>query len=146
MNMALLGIHHKVNDDPAYDYAFIDTACDTCGLGGSAWVLDTMTKRKVQVAGYDQLHTIKDNVPIGSGITAIDLPNGETLLLKVNEATILGNGANSLISVIQLRENGIDVDEKPRRHGGMHDSGRLYYPICSHCGHGIIKNKETNST
>ena len=83
-NMARLGIHHKVNDDPLrwYDYAFIDTACDTCGLGGSAWVLDTMTKRKVQVAGYDQLHTIKDNVPIGSGITAIDLPNGETITFE----------------------------------------------------------------
>jgi hypothetical protein len=117
-NMARQVIHHQIKNDPTYDYAFVDTACDTCGLGGSAWVLDTMTERKVQIAGYDHQDTIKDNVPIGSGITAIDLPDGETILLKVNEATILGNAAHSLLSVIQLRENGIEVDDKPRRHGG----------------------------
>jgi hypothetical protein len=116
--MARQVIHHQIKTDPTYDYAFVDTACDTCGLGRSAWVLDTMTERKVQVAGYDHQDTAKDNVPIGSGITAIDLPDGETILLTVNEATILGNAAHLLLSVIQLRENGIEVDDKPRRHGG----------------------------
>jgi len=77
-----------------------------------------MTARRVNIAGYDNTSTIKTDVPIGSGITAVDLPDGETVLLRVHEASFLGDDAHTLISLIQLHENGVEVDDKPRRHGG----------------------------
>ena len=101
-----------------YSYAYLDTAADMCGIGGDAWVIDALTDRQTALGGYDTSTTVKTNVPIGSGITAIDLPDGETILLKVNEATILGPEGHSLLSVVQIREHGIELDEKPRLHGG----------------------------
>ena len=71
-----------------YEYAYIDSGSDTFGIGGKAWIIDHITERTVQVAGYHTRDTIKHDVPIGTGITAVDLPNGETILIKANEATI----------------------------------------------------------
>jgi len=113
-----MAYRHTDGQDTAYDYAFMDSACDTCGIGGQAWVIDTMTGRKVQIAGYDTTNTVQNNVPIGTGITAVDLPTGETILLRVHEATILNDDAHSLFSTLQLREHGIEIDDRLRRHGG----------------------------
>ena len=101
-----------------YEYAFIDSAADTFGIGGKAWVIDTITDRKVQVAGYHSVDTVMNDIPIGSAITAVDLPNQQTILLRANEATIMGEHANSLFSVPQMLENNVDVQDKSRRHGG----------------------------
>lgn len=117
MNRAYAKLTNATDKGP-YEVAYIDSACDTCSIGGQAWVLDTKTERKVQIAGYDNSHTIRDNVEIGSAITAVDLPSGETVLLRVNEATLLGEHANSLLSVVQLREANVIVEDTPKRHGG----------------------------
>jgi hypothetical protein len=61
------------------EYGFVDSGIDTCSIGGHAWVIDSMTSRKVQVAGYDNSNTIRNDVPIVSAITAIDLPTNETI-------------------------------------------------------------------
>jgi len=106
------------NMDPTYDYAFMDTACDTCGIGGRSWVIESLSGRKVQIAGYDTTHTVKNDIPIGSGITAVDLPTGETILLRVHEASVLNDDAHTLFSTLQLRENGVEIDDRLRRHGG----------------------------
>ena len=68
-----------------YEYAYIDSGSDTFGIGGKAWIIDYITDRTVQVAGYHTMDTIKHDVPIGTGITAVDLPNGETVLIRANE-------------------------------------------------------------
>jgi hypothetical protein len=101
-----------------YEYAYIDSGSDTCGIGGEAWIIDTITERKVQVTGYDTLNTVKEDVPIVSAITAIDLPTGETILMRVNEATNLGRDAYTLLSPMHIRENDVYIDDKPKRHGG----------------------------
>ena len=102
-----------------YEYAYIDSGSDTFGIGGKAWIIDHLTERTVQVAGYHTMDTIKNDVPIGSAITAVDLPNGETVLIKANEATILDKNANTLFSVPQMLENGVEVQDKAKRHGGL---------------------------
>ena len=105
-------------NDP-YEYAFIDSGSDTFGIGGQAWIIDHITDRTVQVSGYHSTDTIKHDVPIGCGITAVDLPNGQTILIKANEATILDKNANTLFSVPQMLENGVEVQDKAKRHGGL---------------------------
>ena len=100
------------------DFAFMDSGSDTSGLGGEAWNITKVTKRKVRVTGFENEKTAKNNVPIGTGITAVDLPDDTTVILRVNEATLLGEKANTLLSPTQIRENGHIIDERARKHGG----------------------------
>ncbi len=102
-----------------YEYGYIDSGSDTFGLGGNAWYIESLTERKVQVAGYHSTDTLKGDIPIGTGITVVDLPDGESLLLRAYESTILGKRANTLFSVPQMLENGVEVHDKSKRHGGM---------------------------
>ena len=60
------------------------------------------------VTGYDG-DTTRDNIPIGTGLTAVDLPDDTTIILRANEATILGDKANTLFSEIQMEHNGVQV-------------------------------------
>jgi hypothetical protein len=107
------------SQDQVYQTAYIDSGSDTFGIGGNCWVIDTLTSKRVEIAGYDTSQTVRNNVPIGSGITAVDLPSGETVLLRANEATVLGEDANTLMSVTQMRENGVGVFDIATRHGGL---------------------------
>jgi len=102
-----------------YSVVFMDNGSDTCGIGGNAWIIDHVTERKVQVIGYHKTDTKKNSIEIGAGITAIDLPDGETILIRVCEATLLGENANSLFSVNQIRSHGVFVDDVPKQFGGM---------------------------
>jgi hypothetical protein len=70
------------------------------------------TARKVNISGYHNEGTLSEGISIGSGVTATDLPTGETILLRANESTILGENGNTLFSVPQLRENGVEVDNE----------------------------------
>ena len=111
-------LYHKANHpnlEENFDIAIVDGGSDTCGtIGGKAWIIEYETERRVTVSGFAKNGTQKHNIPIGSGITATDLPNRETVLLGLNESTILGE-----LSVVQMRENGVVVDDKSRRHGGF---------------------------
>ena len=109
----------KQQQKGGYEYAFIDSGADTFGIGGKAWIIDTLTDRTVEVSGYHKEDTVMNNIPIGTGITAVDLPNGETILLRAHEATIIGEHGNTLFSVPQMLENNVDVQDKSRRHGGQ---------------------------
>ena len=117
MNEAKL--YAKISHDDSYELAITDSGSDTIGIGGKAWIIDHITNRKVQVSGYHRKDTLTSDVPIGSGITAVDLPNSETVLIRANEATLLGEDANTLLSTIQMRDHGIIIDDKATRHGGL---------------------------
>jgi hypothetical protein len=54
--------------------SMIDSASDTFGIGGPCWIVESLTDRKVSISGYDKDDTTKENIHIGTGITAIDLP------------------------------------------------------------------------
>ena len=96
-----------------YAQAYMDSASDTCGMGGEAWIIDYVTERKVQVVGYHKKDTAMNHIKIGGGITAVDLPNKTTVLIRVCEATLLGKDANTLFSVAQMRDHGVFIDDVP---------------------------------
>ncbi len=98
-------------NDEFMSKAFMDNGSDTCGIGGPAWTIDSVSQRKVSISGYDANNTTQKDVPIGTGLTAIDLPDGETIIGRVNKATILGETANSLLSELQLEHNGVCVEK-----------------------------------
>ena len=83
--------------DAHADYLILDGGADTSSIGGKHWVIDYVTDRTVKLCGFhNEFQT--DNVKIGSGITAVDLDNDVTVLLKINEASILNEGGSSLLS------------------------------------------------
>ena len=83
----------KTSDDNKtlkYHVAFLDSAADTCGIGGPSWYIDETSDRTVTIEGYDSGTSTKENIPIGTGLTVIDLRDGESILLRVHEATVFG--------------------------------------------------------
>ena len=95
----------------------IDSGADTSGIGGTEWIIDEVTERSVNVSGYDnQIHS--KNSKIGSAITAVDLPDETTVLIKINEATLLGEKGNSLLSTIQAEHYGTEINNIPKFRGG----------------------------
>lgn len=72
----------------------------------------------VTVQGFNKLQPMQE-VQIGGAITACDLPDDTTVLLKVNETLLFGNEGCLLLSITQMREHQVVVDEKPQRHGGF---------------------------
>jgi len=102
-----------------YQIAYVDNASDTFGIGGQAWIIESRMDMKVNVAGYDTHETLKKDVEIGTGVTALDLPNGETVLLRANNGTLLGDNGNALFSICQMAEHGVTIDDLARRHGGL---------------------------
>ena len=95
----------------------MDSGADSTGIGGNAWIIDSKSDRKVTISGYNKEDEAV--VYIGSAYTAVDLPDGQTILLQVNEATIHGATGKTLLSVIQMRDNNVFVDEIPRKFGGL---------------------------
>ena len=102
----------KTSDDSKtlkYHVAFLDSAADTCGIGEPSWYIDETSDRTLTIEGYNSGTTTKENVPIGTGLTVVDLPDGESILLQVHEATVLGEIANTLFSEMQMEQNGIII-------------------------------------
>ena len=65
------------------------------------------TQEEQTVVGFDHEAAIKRNLPIVSAITALDLPNGSSILLVVHEFIYNEVSNHSLLSELQLREFGI---------------------------------------
>ena len=49
----------------------------------------------------------------------MDLPNNTTILLKINEATILGEDGNSLLSKVQAEYYGTHIHDTSKSRGGI---------------------------
>ena len=49
--------------------------------------------------------------PIGSAVTKVNLPDGETITICANEATPLVESENSLFSESQMTENGVHAQQ-----------------------------------
>ena len=95
----------------------IDSGADTSGIGGTEWIIDEITERSVNISGYNN-HIYDKKSKIGSAITAVDLPDDTTILVKINEATLLGEEGNSLLSTTQAEYYGTIVNNFPRSRGG----------------------------
>jgi hypothetical protein len=74
--------------------------------------------RRANVVGFDHEAAVKRNLPIVSAITAVDIPDGISMIRIVHE-TIYNDTANhSLLSECQLRDFGVKIDSICHKHGG----------------------------
>jgi hypothetical protein len=110
MNLLFLQENHHIS--------ILDGGADTCVLGKGWEILSIHNSRRANVVGFDHETAIKQNLPIVSAITAIDLPSGESILFGIHEGIYNQTAAHSLLSEFQLREFGINIDSICHRHGG----------------------------
>jgi len=110
MNLLFLPENHHIS--------ILDGGADTCVLGKGWEVLSIHNSRRANVVGFDHETAIKRNLPIISAVTAVDLPDGQSVLLVINEAIYNESSNHSLLSEFQLREFGVIIDSICLRHGG----------------------------
>ena len=97
-------------------FQVVDGGANTSLMGPEYHILSTDTNRQVEVIGWD--NNAKDNMCIGNGITAVDIPGCDTILLQVNEGVVLGSKGSSLLATNQARAFGHEVYDNPRKYGG----------------------------
>jgi hypothetical protein len=81
-------------------------------------VLSVHNTRRANVVGLDHEAAVKRNLPIVSAITAVDLPDGISLLLIFHEAIYNDTANHSLLSEFQLSDLGVKIDSICHKHGG----------------------------
>jgi hypothetical protein len=93
-----------------YHINILDGGADTCVLGQGWDVLFVHNTRRANVVDFDHEAAVKRNLPIVSAITAVDFPDGISVILTVHEAMYNDTANHSLLSEFQLRDFGVKVE------------------------------------
>jgi hypothetical protein len=114
---------------PQYDYnqrsrAEIDSRADTVCAGSTFRLLEE-SSQYCNVSGFHSDMKPMQNVPVATVATAYDDPvSQETYVLVFFEALYFGDTMeHSLISPMQLRHNGLRVDQTPRQYDPQSNHG-----------------------
>jgi hypothetical protein len=90
-----------------YHISILDGGADTCALGQGWEVISVHNTRRANVVGFDHEAAVKRNCPIVSAITAVDLPDGISVILIVHEAIYSDTANHSILLEFQLRYFGV---------------------------------------
>jgi hypothetical protein len=101
-----------------YHISILDGVADTCVFGQGWEVLSVHNTRRSNVVGFDHEASVKRNLPILSAISAVDLPDGISVILTVHEAIYNDTANHSLLSEFQLRDFGAKIDSICHKYGG----------------------------
>jgi hypothetical protein len=101
-----------------YHISILDGGANTCALSKGWEILLTHNLRRANAFRFDHETAIKRNLPIDSAIAALDLPNGQSILLVIHEGIHNETSNHTLLSEFQLREFGVIIDSTCHRHGG----------------------------
>ena len=97
----------------------MDNGADTSVIG-HGWYIQMIDQfRRMNIIGFDSERSKKTGLRVVVAVTALDLPNGELVLLRISEAAYNPNSQHSLLSEFQLQEKGCKIDSKARSHGGL---------------------------
>ena len=105
--------HETSNGD-----AIVDGGADTNVLGANFVVITKDVHRKVTIIGCKEDTMQSKGHCIGSGLTKARTTDGDYVLLISNESVCMGTG-KSLLSCNQIRAAGHDVNDIPRKYGGL---------------------------
>jgi hypothetical protein len=125
-----IGSSNTSHIEPAANTSAInesDTNADTCCLGKN-FIPIGITNRTADVYPYDSAYAPITNVPIVSGATAYDHPDGSTYILVFHESLYYGAKLDhSLMNPNQIRHNGVDFWDNP--YDEYHDLS-ISHPNC----------------
>jgi phosphoserine aminotransferase len=80
-----------------YHISILDGGADTCVLGQGWDVLSVHNTRRANVVGFDHETAVKMNFQIVSAITAVDLPDGISVIRLVHESIYNDTANHSLL-------------------------------------------------
>jgi hypothetical protein len=98
-----------------YHINILDGDADKCVLGKEWEVLSVHNLRRSNAVGFDHEIIMKMSLLIVSAITALDLINGQSVLLDINES-IYNEKSNHSLSEFKLREFEMIIDYIYHRH------------------------------
>jgi len=101
-----------------YHISILDGGADTWVLGKGWEILSVQSSRRANVVAFDHETAIQRNFSILSAIIALDLTNGQSVLLVIHESIYNETSNQSLLSEFQFREFGIIIDSICHRHDG----------------------------
>jgi hypothetical protein len=101
-----------------YHISILDGGVNTCVLGQGWEFLSVHNTRRANVVGFDHEAAVKRNLTIVSEITAVDLPDGISVLLIVCEAIYNDTASHSLLSEFQVRDFGVKINSICHKHRG----------------------------
>ena len=117
---------------PKYDYskrarAEIDSRADTVCAGATFRLIEE-TNQYCCVSGFHADMAPMQDVPVATVATAYDDPiSQQTYVLIFHEALYFGDSMeHSLISPMQLRHNGVKVDQTPRQYDSTSSHGIMF--------------------
>ena len=106
----------------------IDSWADTTCAGKHAFVESYVEGKIVNATGFSSSLGSIDNLPIVNAIYAYDYPNGDTILLVVDNAIYFGSLMDdSLLNPIQCFENDVKIDLRPSKF--YQDNNEMYQSI-----------------
>ena len=98
--------------------SILDCGIDTSVLGKGWEVLSIHNSRRANVVGFDHDTAVKKNLPIVSAITAVKIPDKQSILLVMNKGIYNKTSNDPLLSELQPRELGVIIDPKCHIYGG----------------------------
>ena len=115
-------IARSFNTSSQQPYSIMDNGADTSVIG-HGWYIQMIDQfRRMNIIGFDSERSKKTELRVDVAVTALDLPNGEAVFLRISEAAYNPNSQHSLLSEFQLQEKRCKIDSKARRHGGSNVS------------------------
>ena len=79
-------------------YSIMDNGADTSVIGQGWYILGVYEFRKMNIIDFDSQASRKDVLRVVIAITAVELSNGQVILLKILEAAFNPNSVHSLLA------------------------------------------------
>ena len=106
-----------------------DSFADTCCSGRHARVESFVEGKTVSANAFTKLVPTLTDLPIANVIYAHDGDDGIVYLFRVNNSIYLGEGMeDSLLCPNQCRENGIEIDTRPKKYCNDPTAQTMYVP------------------
>jgi hypothetical protein len=105
-----------------YYISILNDSADNCVLGQGWEVLSVYNTKRANVVGFDHEAAVKRNLPIVSAITAVEIPDGISVLLIVHESIYNDTANHSILSEFHLRDFGVIFDSIRHKHVGTQKS------------------------
>ena len=91
----------------------LDSHADTCVVGKNSLVLEDYD-RPVKVTGYDTTKKSQTYRTVSAAVAYDDPATGDTSMLVINQAIHMPQLEHNLLCPMQMRQNDVEVDEKPK--------------------------------
>ena len=97
----------------------MDSHADMSCLGKHARILEILENQTCSVYPFNDSYAPMTNINVVNGAFALDLADGSTIILKINQALDFSSTMeNSILCTNQSRSNNIIIDDVPKQFGG----------------------------